>query len=118
MVLSEGPDPESIGCGFNAFKEIEEVNTLIKELRVADLPFRSVEKNREQFKYILTQYQDQPHLLDPYLENILDPMLEIIKNENIADSVKHNVFKYLYILMSVKTYKKIVTYLPHEVSDF
>lgn len=117
MVLSEGPDPESIGCGFNAFKEIEEVNTLIKELRVADLPFRSVEKNREQFKYILTQYQDQPHLLDPYLENILDPMLEIIKNENIADSVKHNVFKYLYILMSVKTYKKIVTYLPHEVMD-
>lgn len=117
MVLSEGPDLERIGCGFNAFKEIDEINFLIKQLREPDLPFRNVEKNREQFKYILTQYQDQPHLLDPHLENILDPMLEIVKNENIADSVKHNVFKYLYILMSVKTYKKIVTYLPHEVMD-
>lgn len=116
MVLSEGPDLERIGCGFNAFKEIDEINFLIKQLREPDLPFRNVEKNREQFKYILTQYQDQPHLLDPHLENILDPMLEIVKNENIADSVKHNVFKYLYILMSVKTYKKIVTYLPHEVN--
>ncbi|XP_051165406.1 tubulin-specific chaperone D [Leptopilina boulardi] len=117
MVLSEGPDPESMGCGFNAFKEIDEINALIKQLREPDLPFRTVEKNMEQFKYILTQYQDQHHLLDPHLENILDPMLEIVKNENIADSVKHNVFKYLYILMSVKTYKKTVTYLPHEVMD-
>ncbi|XP_015590028.1 tubulin-specific chaperone D [Cephus cinctus] len=117
MVLNDNPDPESIGCGFNAFKEIDEVKSLITELKKPDLSMRILERNRDRFNFILSQYQDQPHLLDPYLEDILGSMLVIVKDDNAPENVKHNVFKYMFILMSVKTYKKIATYLPHEVMD-
>ncbi|KAM0725367.1 Tubulin-specific chaperone D [Formica fusca] len=110
-------DPEKVGCGFSAFREMDEVMTLTTELRKPDLPPSLVERNRDRFNFILSQYQDQPQLLDPYLEKILDSLLSIIRDNDCAESIKHNTFKYLFIIMSVKTYKKIVTYLPHEVVD-
>ncbi|EFN80055.1 Tubulin-specific chaperone D [Harpegnathos saltator] len=116
MVLNDYPDPERVGCGFNAFKETDEVIALIKELRKPDLSPSLVERNRDRFNFIFSQYQDQHQLLDPYLERILGSLLSIIKDD-CAESIKHNTFKYLFIIMSVKTYKKIVTYLPHEVVD-
>ncbi|XP_072746914.1 tubulin-specific chaperone D [Anoplolepis gracilipes] len=117
MVLNDCPDPERVGCGFSAFKEMDEVIALMTELRKPDLPSSLVERNRDRFNFILSQYQDQHQLLDPYLERILGPLLSIIKDDDCEESIKHNTFKYLFIIMSVKTYKKIVTYLPHEVVD-
>ncbi|XP_014602636.1 PREDICTED: tubulin-specific chaperone D [Polistes canadensis] len=117
MVLNDCPDPESIGCGFSAFKEVDEVNELIKDIKRTDLSSSLTERNRDRFNFILSQYQDQRQLLDPYLESILDSLLSIIRDDNSTESMKHNAFKYLFIIMSVKTYKKIVTYLPHEVAD-
>lgn len=115
MVLNDGPDVESLGCGFSAFREIDEVTTSIAELRNTELSPRQVEKNRDRFNFVLTQYQDQPHLLDPYIDEILSSMLDIIRDDSAPENIKHNVFKHIFILMSVKMYKKIVTYLPHEV---
>lgn len=113
-MVNDGPDAESIGCGLNAFKEADEVNTLIQQLKETGLSERMIEKNGEKFKFILSQYQDQPHLLDPSLENIITPILAIIKDDKSTEEMKHNAFKYLFNLMTVKTYKKLVTYLPHE----
>lgn len=115
MVLNDCPDMEKLGCGFNAFKEIDEVTALIMELAKPDLSPSIVERNRDRFNFILSQYQDQHQLLDPYLEKILGSLLAIIKDNNSTETIKHNAFKYLFIIMSVKTYKRIVTYLPHEV---
>lgn len=117
MALKDCPDAERVGCGFSAFKEMDEVIALMTELKKPDLPPSLVERNRDRFNFILSQYQDQHQLLDPYLERILGPLLSIIKDNDCAESIKHNTFKYLFIIMSVKTYKKIVTYLPHEVVD-
>ena len=117
MVLNDCPDPEIVGCGFSAFKEIDEVIFLIAELRNVNLSASLVEKNRDRFNFILSQYQDQRQLLDPYLDDILQPLIDIIRDENSTESVRHNTFKYIFIVMSVKTYKKIVTHLPHEVAD-
>ncbi|XP_066583145.1 tubulin-specific chaperone D [Prorops nasuta] len=117
MVLNDCPDSETIGCGFSVFKEIDEVTELIKELKKHDLPSNMIERNRDRFNFILSQYQDQRQLLDPYLNKILEPMISFIKDPSASDQMKHNAFKYLYIIMSVKTYKNIVTYLPHEVGD-
>ena len=115
MVLNDCPDPEIVGCGFSAFKEIDEVTSLIAELRNVNLSASLVEKNRDRFNFILSQYQDQRQLLDPYLDDILQPLIDIIRDENSTETVRHNTFKYIFIVMSVKTYKKIVTHLPHEV---
>ncbi|XP_025987587.2 tubulin-specific chaperone D [Solenopsis invicta] len=117
MVLNDCADPEQVGCGFSVFKEVDEVIALIAELKRSDAPASLVERNRDRFNFILSQYQDQHHLLDPYLEQILGSLLSIIKDDTCLESVKHNAFKYLFIIMSVKTYKRIVTYLPHEVVD-
>lgn len=117
MVLNDCLDPEKVGCGFSAFKEIDEVIALMTELKKPDLTPSLVERNRDRFNFILSQYQDQHQLLDPYLEKIMGSLLSIIKDNDCAKSIKHNTFKYLFIIMSVKTYKKIVTYLPHEVVD-
>ncbi|XP_011303507.1 tubulin-specific chaperone D [Fopius arisanus] len=117
MVLNDGPDADTIGCGFNSFQEIEEVKKLVAHL---DVPASSpvlIECNRDRFKFILSLYQEQPHLLDPFLDDILAPMLALVKNDDIPDTTKHNTFTYMFLLMNVKGYKKIVTYLPHEVMD-
>lgn len=117
MALND-TESEIIGCGFNAFKEINEVTFLIGELKKVDLSPSLIEKNRDRFNFILSQYQDQRQLLDPYMDDILQPLLDIIKDENSTEIMRHNAFKYIFIVMSVKTYKKIVTYLPHEVCRF
>ncbi|XP_063977643.1 tubulin-specific chaperone D [Diachasmimorpha longicaudata] len=117
MVLNEGPDAESIGCGFNAFQEIEEVKKLVGSLKTSDASAVTIESNRDRFKFILSLYQEQPHLLDPFLDEILKPMLELVKCDAVSEPIKHNTFKYMFLLMNVKGYKKMVTYLPHEVMD-
>ncbi|KAG7199877.1 hypothetical protein KM043_014326 [Ampulex compressa] len=117
MVLNEWPEPEGLGCGFCTFKEIDEVTALIGDLRISYLPPSVVERNRDRFNFILSQYQDQRQLLDPHLESLLEYLINIIKDDGSTEGTKHNAFKYLFIIMSVKTYKKIVTYLPHEVAD-
>ncbi|XP_036146859.1 tubulin-specific chaperone D isoform X2 [Monomorium pharaonis] len=117
MALNDCVDPERVVCGFSAFKEIDEVTALIAELNQPNLLTSHVERNRDRFNFILSQYQDQHHLLDPYLERILGSLLLVIKDDVCPECVKHNAFKYLFIIMSVKTYKRIVTYLPHEVAD-
>ncbi|CAK9822126.1 Tubulin-specific chaperone D [Anthophora retusa] len=117
MVLNDCSDSEIIGCGFSAFKEIDEVTSLIAELKKTDLSPSLIEKNRDRFNFILSQYQDQRQLLDPYMDDILQPLISIVKDDNSTENMRHNAFKYIFIVMSVKTYKKIVTYLPHEVAD-
>lgn len=118
MVLNDCPDPETIGCGFSAFKEIDEVTFLITELRNVNPSPSLIEKNRDRFNFILSQYQDQRQLLDPYLDDILLPLIDVIRDENCTENMRHNAFKYIFIVMSVKTYKKIVTHLPHEVYKY
>ncbi|KOX68775.1 Tubulin-specific chaperone D [Melipona quadrifasciata] len=117
MVLNDCTESETIGCGLSAFKEIDEVTFLIAELTKADLSPSLVEKNRDRFNFVLSQYQDQRQLLDPYLDDILQPLIGIIRDQSSIEIMRHNAFKYIFIVMSVKTYKKIVTYLPHEVAD-
>lgn len=115
MGINDDPDPESMGCGYNVIKEIDEIRALVAVLKDSDITPALIERNQERFTFILSQYQDQPHLLDPYLEDILGSMLNIVRDGNVSDNVKHNVFKYIFIIMSVKTYKKVASYLPHEV---
>lgn len=119
MIVNDN-DSESNNCGggHSAFKEIDEINHLIQQLHVPNLPTRIMEKNQDRFCFILKQYQDQPQLLDPYLESFLSPLIQFIREKTEFDYLKHYVFKYIYIIMSVKTYKKIAIHLPHEVTDF
>uniref|UniRef100_A0A672IVK6 Tubulin-specific chaperone D n=1 Tax=Salarias fasciatus TaxID=181472 RepID=A0A672IVK6_SALFA len=66
---------------------------------------------------ILNRYQEQPRLLDPHLEWMLNLILDFIRNEQSPPSLVHLGFKFLYIISKVRGYKVFMQLLPHEVAD-
>jgi tubulin-specific chaperone D len=97
------------------FSEIEEVLKMISELnQVFDKNF---EKTYEKFSEILSKYQEQPHLLDHHIPNLIEVLLAIIRNDSSPDGLTHAGFKYLYQICKVRTFKVFVKFLPHELSD-
>jgi hypothetical protein len=104
-----------LGCALEMFSEHEEVINMIEELRTIYSSEVSVERAYQRFVYILDVYQEQPHLLDPHLENILGKLISLVRREESSMELKHACFKYIYVIMKVRGYKVAVTHLPHEV---
>jgi hypothetical protein len=104
-----------LGCALEMFSEHEEVVTMIENLRTVYLSEVLAERAYERFVCILDRYQEQPHLLDPHLDTVLNKLISIVRNEESSIELKHATFKYLYIVMKVRGYKVVVTHLPHEV---
>jgi hypothetical protein len=104
-----------LGCALEMFSEYEEVINMIENLRTIYSSEMSVESAYERFMYILNQYQEQPHLLDPHLDSILDKVICIVRCGDSSTELKHATFKYLYFIMKVRGYKVVIRHLPHEV---
>lgn len=80
---------------------------------------------------ILDEYQDQAHLLDPYLHRMVSPPVEALQRHVRALSGSNAVAssdilpedsiarlsKLVYAYTKVRGYKTIVHYFPHEVAD-
>uniref|UniRef100_A0A670K9N2 Tubulin-specific chaperone D n=1 Tax=Podarcis muralis TaxID=64176 RepID=A0A670K9N2_PODMU len=131
MVLNEmngdGPEQEDSRCLesdviakgniLETFSESQEIQELINSLRSmhGDLSLR--ETVLEKFKVILNNYQEQPHLLDPHLESMLNSLLLIIQDEASPCSLVHLTFQFLYIISKVRGYKTFLRMFPHEVVD-
>ncbi|KAJ0403682.1 hypothetical protein P43SY_003794 [Pythium insidiosum] len=135
------------------FGEREQVLSLLHEL-VAAAPdaLDSVSAaegtlDRTSIQAILDRYQEQPHLLDPHLRDLLAPVLSEVKKiitdmyrercgDRDASAVEdasaartfpcqiyrnpklHRLFQVIYQLCKVRGFKTIVKLLPHEVCDF
>uniref|UniRef100_A0A8C9TIV3 Tubulin-specific chaperone D n=1 Tax=Scleropages formosus TaxID=113540 RepID=A0A8C9TIV3_SCLFO len=65
----------------------------------------------------MDKYQEQPHLLDPHLEWMLNMLLEQIRSEQSPPPLVHLAFKFLYVISKVRGHKIFMQLLPHEVSD-
>lgn len=97
------------------FIEHDTVKEMIENLKAEhDTTF---EKSYEVFSEILAKYQEQPHLLNPHLQNLIELLLAYIRDQNTEATVFHAAFKYMYQFAKVRTYKVFVKYLPHEISD-
>ncbi|XP_010814748.1 tubulin-specific chaperone D isoform X3 [Bos taurus] len=66
---------------------------------------------------IMDKYQEQPHLLDPHLEWMLNLLLEFVQNKTSPADLVHLAFKFLYIISKVRGYKTFLRLFPHEVAD-
>jgi hypothetical protein len=87
---------------------------------------------------IYEKYQEQPHLLDPHLEAMIEPVMVRVKqiiHQREAELQKaaedgqafpfqtyrnpqlHQLFQIIYQLSKTRGYKTIVKFLPHEVCD-
>jgi len=104
-----------------AFKEYNLLMTLIAELPRNVVRLRDKEMACQKFVLIIDEYQEQPHLIDPFLTEIFDTLIAYIQqNVNKPENVQliHESFKYMYHVTKMRGYKKIVQHLPHEVADF
>lgn len=108
-------DTIGLGCALEIFSESKEVIGMIRDLTCDYQSQIESERAYERFKYIINQYKEQPHLIDPYLDEILSEIVYLIRNGAISLSTKHKAFKYLHLIMNVRGYKAVVQHLPHEV---
>lgn len=125
-------------ASFDAFRHGEQVDELIEKVNSLNeavspsesssggIAGREEEVLHEKFIAIMDMYQEQPHLLDPHLNSMMDKLLAIVetalKEQELAQSQAsssklHMSFKFLYQLTKVRGFKVMVRRLPHQVSD-
>ncbi|KAB0802179.1 hypothetical protein PPYR_04365 [Photinus pyralis] len=118
-IIHKDEEPFGLGCALEYFAEVDEVMKMIDNLKTVVFDQTSInERAYERFTFILGQYQEQPHLLDSHIDQLLDKFITLIRDRSISDKAKHAVFKYMFVVIKVRGYKVIVRHLPHEVSDF
>lgn len=111
----EDCDNIGLGCALEHFSEYEEVINMIDNVKnIYKTP--KYEADYEKLYKILKQYYEQPHLLDPHLDQILAKFLSLIKDKDSPFDLKHAVFNYMYQIIRIRGYKVVVRHLPHEVS--
>ncbi|KND02583.1 uncharacterized protein SPPG_03041 [Spizellomyces punctatus DAOM BR117] len=88
----------------------------------------------EKINKILEKYQEQPHLLDPHLQRLVQPVVFKLRDTITVWHERHErdkegimlvkvarclypFFRYLYVLTKVRGYKTIVKFFTHEVAD-
>lgn len=112
-------EPFGLGCALEFFSEHEEIFQMVDNLKnVIHCQQSVVERAYERFSFILGQYQEQPHLIDSHIGQILNKLIEIVRNPENNLDLKHAAFKYMYVIVNVRGYKIVVRHLPHEVADF
>ncbi|KAM9493973.1 tubulin-specific chaperone D isoform 1-T4 [Clarias gariepinus] len=101
-----------------AFTESAEVRALISSLvELQEENSKAQEVTIQRFKVIMNLYQEQPHLLDPHLEWMVNMLLDLARSKTSSPLLIHLSFKFLYIISKVRGYKIFVQLFPHEVSD-
>ncbi|KAJ7989966.1 hypothetical protein DPEC_G00309950 [Dallia pectoralis] len=114
-----GAEPEVVAHAsvLGGFTESTEVQALISSLPEVHEKLTTRELAFERFIVIMDCYQEQPHLLDPHLEWMLNLLLEVIRSEQSPPLLVHLGFKFLYIISKVRGYKIFMQLFPHEVAD-
>ncbi|XP_051132533.1 tubulin-folding cofactor D [Andrographis paniculata] len=95
------------------------VDGIVSHRRVSDPS--AVHKIRS----ILDKYQQQGELIEPYLEYMVPPMMDIVRSRTTelgADSdeileVIKPICIIIYTLVTVCGYKSVIKFFPHQVSD-
>ena len=104
-----------------SFVDVKKINQLIDSLGQLSDNQKSISKAEalfQSFSTTLDEYQEQPHLIDPFLKESIDKLLAIVQNPNNLNTLAfHMAFKCLYHLSKVRGFKVITRYLPHEVDD-
>ncbi|CAL4133840.1 unnamed protein product, partial [Meganyctiphanes norvegica] len=106
-----------VASTLDMFREHEQVRQMLVSIPTAvKLPI-TAEKAFEDLKTLLDEYQEQPHLMDPYLEDLLGLLVALTRDNTQTTEVTSQGFKYLWLFTKVRGYKTIVKKLPHEVKD-
>lgn len=103
-------------CTLDHFKEYDEVVDMI--LNLPENIKKTREKSYEKYSEVLSRYQEQPHLLDPHIPELLSHLFKYIRQEPAVEvTLSNEAYKYIYQICKVRSYKVFVKFLPHELSD-
>lgn len=111
----EVDDSDSPTHTLEHFVELAQVEQMIDDLKTEH--DKTFEKSYETFSGILSRYQEQPHLLNPHLPLLIEKLLNFIRQKDVPATLFHAAFKYLYQFAKVRTYKILLKFLPHEITD-
>lgn len=119
MDEDESMFPVGLGCALDMFREKDEVLALIKSLPTIYTNIRDVEKCYQDYQKILDQYQEQPHLLDRHIEELIDTCLSIARGCTPPETkpLKHLSLKFLRQIFKVRGPKEVVKRMPHEIQE-
>uniref|UniRef100_A0A8D3BVJ2 Tubulin-specific chaperone D n=1 Tax=Scophthalmus maximus TaxID=52904 RepID=A0A8D3BVJ2_SCOMX len=104
-------------CLLGGFSESDGTRALISSLQEVHGDTKATESTTHRFLVIMNRYQEQPHLLDPHLEWMLNMILDVVRSEKSPSSLVHLCFKFLYIISKVRGHKIFMQLFPHEVAD-
>ncbi|XP_059235927.1 tubulin-specific chaperone D isoform X2 [Mustela nigripes] len=115
----DGAEEEALAHGgaLEAFGESAETRALLGRLRAVLGDRAAQEGALERFRVIMDKYQEQPHLLDPHLEWMMNLLLDLVQDKTSPADLVHLAFKFLYIITKVRGYKTFLRLFPHEVAD-
>ena len=103
------------------FHEIDEVREALKTATSEDLPHAQCRVSCERIGQIWSQYQEQPALLDPFLEEMVEPLMCAIaakvRRNDLDNPNLHLLSSLMYLLTTVRGYKTVVRLFPHEAAD-
>ncbi|EUB61797.1 Tubulin-specific chaperone D [Echinococcus granulosus] len=102
---------------FNEFQHLDEFNTLFGGICSSVGDVRKEEMLLTKFTIIFGWYQEQPHLLDPYLGEMLGKCIAQIYKNIDNPKIYHFVFKIIHLMTNTRGYKSLVRLMPHTVDD-
>uniref|UniRef100_A0A8D0VGQ4 Tubulin-specific chaperone D n=1 Tax=Sus scrofa TaxID=9823 RepID=A0A8D0VGQ4_PIG len=89
------------GAALESFGESAETRELLGRLPAVLGDRAAREGALERFRVIMDKYQEQPHLLDPHLEWMLNLLLGFARDKTSPAELVHLAFKFLYIITKV-----------------
>ena len=120
-IMEQSDDINNVGITegtmLDHFGEIKEIVDIIADIPNIVKTQTSKEMADEKFTEIVDKYLEQPHLIDPHLDNILKHLLKFIQDKSTPENQMHCAFKYLYLVTKVRGPKIMVKKFPHEVAD-
>jgi hypothetical protein len=113
------------------FAEHEQVKQLIATFNITNIDVYQIEKTIAEFTKILEKYQEQAQLLDPHLEDMINQVMTIVRSvifiteeqkntrykTEIYGTLRHALFKTIYMITKVRGYKTILKHFPHEIYE-
>uniref|UniRef100_A0A7N6B8D7 Tubulin-specific chaperone D n=1 Tax=Anabas testudineus TaxID=64144 RepID=A0A7N6B8D7_ANATE len=112
--LSGGEEGESDvivnTCVLGGFSESSETRALLSSLPEVHGAAATSESTTQRFLVIMNRYQEQPHLLDPHLEWMMDILLDFVRTAIMLKSSTIHI-------CCVRGHKIFLQLLPHEVAD-
>ncbi|KAG2226582.1 hypothetical protein INT45_005068 [Circinella minor] len=104
------------------FDHADEIKALLNIL-ITGTDVETGSKTIRRLSEILDMYQEQSHLMDPHLENLVGPVIVKIREyvehpkDFSPDSTGHLLFRYLYLVTKTRGYKTVVKFMSHDVAD-